>query len=94
MTATKDINSNAAFKLVPNPVKRGNTAEIRIASVSSDNGLLTIVDVSGKMVKKSILPLTAGEQSVLLPVSDLSSGIYFVVINSTTGSFTQKLIIE
>lgn len=94
MTATNEVPSNAAFKLIPNPVRKGNSVEIKINSQSTEKGMFTLVDASGKMVKRNELNLTIGEQGILLPTADLASGIYFVLINSAAGNYSQKLIIE
>ena len=57
-------------------------------------GMFTLVDASGKMVKRNELNLTNGEQGIMLPMADLSSGIHFVLINSASVNHSQKLIIE
>lgn len=94
MTATNDVSANSTFKLIPNPVRRGNSVEIKITSQSTEKGMFTLVDASGKMVKRNELNLTNGEQGIMLPTADLSSGIYFVLINSASVNHSQKLIIE
>ena len=40
MTATNDVSANSTFKLIPNPVRRGNSVEIKITSQSTEKECL------------------------------------------------------
>lgn len=77
---------NSAITISPNPMK--NTISI---SNDSDAVLssIEIVDLNGKIVKK-----VTGDLANQINVSNLSSGVYFVTINSDKGTVTKKVIKE
>ncbi len=72
-------------QLYPNPVRE----TLHISSTIQAQKI-TVYDVMGKVVKSIIPDL----QNQAYDVSDLLSGIYFVVIETTEQSNTYKIIVE
>lgn len=72
------------FMIYPNP------ATETISIKSEKNGQLTIRDSHGRIVQTHVLNST----SVLVDVSSLTKGIYFVELKSNDQLLTQKLILE
>ena len=86
---TLGVNQNdfsSAITISPNPMK--NTI-----SISNDSDAILssieIIDLNGKIVKK-----VTADSSNQINVSNLSSGTYFVTINSDKGTVTKKVIKE
>ena len=78
-----EINGNS-ISLYPNPA-----SEYIIANTSG-NGLLEIVDITGKLVlKKSIV-----KTSQTIDIRSLEKGLYVVKFTSEKNTFSEKLIIE
>lgn len=78
----------------PNPSKE--TISIVFPEDMGDNGqgILTIVNGSGKMVIKNNIAITAGE-TYNLPTFDLENGLYMVTIKSNNGkTATGKFIVN
>ena len=81
------------YNLVPNPVKD----EVRISYYlpsTSDLGL-EIFTLDGQEVKsiRKTAPQIAGNHSIQVPVNDLSTGTYLVVMDSDGKKISQKLVI-
>lgn len=73
----------------PNPVK-GNSLNLRIASTQQLNIQMTISDVSGRVLQKQQLNLTAGYNSSPVNISNLAAGTYY--INSYVNGNKSKTI--
>jgi hypothetical protein len=84
---TLSVSSLEAGKvqLYPNPVK-----ETLFISSNINAQKITVYDVMGKVVKSIVPDL----QNHSYDVSDLLSGIYFIVIETTEQSNTYKIIVE
>ena len=75
-------------RIFPNPA----TSEITIALSKKTHGEIRIFDVSGKLLYYKTNSLIDQKQS--LDVSSLSSGVYFVRLNTPEGMVSKKLVIE
>jgi len=76
------------FLVYPNPVVNGKVT-IDIQSVVPDS-TLRIVDISGKVVLTTKLL----SSSTTLDVSALKKGMYMVTVGDTSGTYSQKMVIE
>lgn len=85
-TDVTDVVSNA-FNVYPNP----STGMVQV-NLSGLEGQLDaqVFDLSGQLVKG--LNLTTGTTAVDL--SDLNTGVYFIQIENTKGTFVQKLVLS
>ncbi len=70
-TAVETLLANSFVKVYPNPAKDFITIEI----VSNIDGMLTLVDLTGKQVYKALL-----NQQQIIPINDLNNGMYLVKI--------------
>jgi glycosidase len=81
-------NMPGHFLLYPNPAVNGQvTIEIQ---PTAKNSSLKIFDLSGKEVLETMLH----SLSTNLNVSSLIKGIYIVTISNTSGTYTQKMVVE
>lgn len=72
------------YSIFPNPAR----TEINIISGSTKPNLLHITDLSGKLVR------TLDAQALTHDISNLSSGVYLIIIEANDKRVQQKLIIE
>ncbi len=80
------------FSVYPNPAQNYAFAQIYLQTPS--DVVLSIVDMSGKLLHKASYYSIYGDQTLDLPVSELRSGVYFVVVNVAGAKpITQKLIV-
>lgn len=94
MTATEDINQSNNIIILPNPVKGGQNAEIRFIAAEEQMTEISVTDAMGRMIRSYRQKSVAGENSFVLPMADVSSGVYFVTIKGSNGAISKKMIIE
>ncbi len=87
--SNNEILNNNAIEIYPNPSK-GNF--IINASFDLNNSVFNLVNISGKQIPFNTKRLNDNQTEIEL--NNISSGVYFVSINSNNGSVTKKIIIE
>ncbi|MFA5032358.1 MAG: T9SS type A sorting domain-containing protein [bacterium] len=84
--------SDKFFSISPNPASA--YATIKYSLPNKTNVSLRIFDLTGRLVKKLYSgEQVAGTNNVSLKSSELSKGIYFVTLQTNSGTKTQKLTI-
>jgi endonuclease I len=83
------IPLNTKFSVYPNPAKEFIRLQVNINS--TQQGLLTITDITGKAVLKQNVQLSQG--SVIVPLISLSNGSYFLKIRIGEEVFTQRILV-
>lgn len=81
----KNIES-IGLKMYPNPAKDILNVSVQNANIETVN----VIDVTGK----TVLSIAINNNQGQLNISQLSKGIYTVLIQTTTGSVFQKLVVE
>jgi len=85
-TGTQVDIYQSGFSMYPNPA----TSNIRIILTDSQaNSILKITDISGKLLFVESL----NQSDISFDISSLNKGLYFITIENTRGSQTQKLMI-
>ncbi|MBL7990661.1 MAG: choice-of-anchor D domain-containing protein [Candidatus Kapabacteria bacterium] len=89
------FSSTATLQILttlPNPANDVLTVRYTTPSVTSLT--LTLLDVSGRTVKtQAVMPRTAGQNEIVLPVSDVAAGVYFVRLSSARENAAQRILI-
>ncbi len=85
-----DTNLEFALTAAPNPFT--NSTELTIHSSYDTEMLLTVTDITGKVIFTSNVFTKKGVSSISIDGSDFDTGIYFVNIDSAQNSSTIKLI--
>ena len=80
------IPNQALFSVYPNPSHDFITVS---SAVNSAISTLTITDINGRVVKQ-IAPENIANQQI--STTDLINGVYFLTIQSSEGTFVEKLI--
>ena len=94
-TKIQNISFSGEVTLYPNPAK--NAAMIDITLKAAQDLSITVQDASGKMVYKSdARHLSAGKNSIQLPVSGLAAGNYICTLRNISGGllYSGKLLKE
>lgn len=84
----------SAVVLAPNPAVSGVTNLVIDAKENVSAAIVTIADISGRVVFKSNTNIKAGLQQLRLDVSQFTPGMYFVNVGAQGWSNTQKLIVK
>lgn len=79
------------WQLYPNPAN-ANTA-LHVQENVTDLRI-TLTDATGKMIYKRNIEAAVAGQRVALPINNLAKGLYFIKIQSDTGSSTEKMIVQ
>lgn len=81
------ISGNGLYiNIYPNPVEKG----VLYINTSASTKSLEIHDVSGRLVRRMQVTGT----SHVIPVKDLSKGLYFVRVTTEAGNKTEKILIK
>ena len=84
------------IKLFPNPVDAGQTLNIELSGFESKNeATISIMDISGRIAYKTVVQtqdIALSKHS--LDISNLSTGIYMVVVGNNNKVLNQRLIVK
>ncbi len=89
------INENAdeyGFNIYPNPVQ--NNATIRFTLPVRSEVEVTVLDLPGNEIIKTVASYTEGKVDIPVDLSKLSGGLYFVKIHFGQTTITRKLIVR
>ena len=84
-----NAKNKTSLQILQNPVTNGN-ATIRFSNAK--NATLSVIDLSGKMLKTIRVSKDSGDENV--SVNGLKSGVYILQLKSDTGSATAKMIVK
>jgi hypothetical protein len=84
--------AQVSFEVYPNPAS--NNVTVKAYSSNEQSGTVTIYNTLGQVVKTANVSLNAGTNDVNINTSELSSGVYNVVMNTGGTSFVKKLTIS
>jgi hypothetical protein len=92
-TGIETPNSISTLTLYPNPMNSSSTLEFNL--IESHEVSISILDLSGRLIREVLHDqLAAGQHQIKLQLSDLTSGMYFVNIQSGNDSRMIKLNVE
>ena len=80
---------NKSFSIIPNPARDFATISF---SKSVDKATLAVYDITGKQVM--IKSLSGSSSSYILNTQSLKSGLYVIKVNTATGNYNEKLLIN
>ncbi|QNF31507.1 DUF11 domain-containing protein [Adhaeribacter swui] len=84
------IEASPVIKLYPNPAQ--DKVTIEFSATTDEQGTLVVLNARGQQVKTQKLDIKAGQNSLLLQVQDLASGMYVVIINGPGLRYNVQLI--
>lgn len=88
-TANVAPESNISFNIYPNPAQ--DEFVIEFGKLHTTGSIYTVTDISGRTVKEGQMTL----QSTHVDCSDLSRGLYLIIVRSSTGiQSARKIILE
>lgn len=87
---SEGIKTDASFLLAPNPTN--SSTILTIDAKNSGDVLVTITDMSGKLMSFTQSSLIQGTNSLNLPTDDLNAGVYFVNVQLQGITKAMKLI--
>jgi len=88
----EEIASESGFGIYPNPTNGQFT--ISYSSNQNEKTYIKVMDLSGRVIFDESLNMVSGVNKQDLNLLGLSSGMYFIELNTSGNHLTQKLIIE
>jgi hypothetical protein len=79
------------MKLYPNPVKDVLTIDISLTQPIEGN--INVTDITGSQVVSIEEAFLSGQNTIKIPVGDLSQGVYFVKVQTQDDFATRKVLI-
>jgi len=90
--AVNHISEVSGVNVYPNPAV--NQLNVDFNSNVTFNGSIQLVDLSGKALIQKSIYINEGTNTVSFETSNVSNGIYLVVMTSAKGQFSQKVIVN
>lgn len=91
---TMETKRNEEFSVFPNPLQNGGFT-IRINETKTNIELeIKLFDIAGRMWKQQVENSVSAGQEIFISTQSLPKGVYVLVLQSTEGTQTQKLIIQ
>ncbi len=78
--------------LVPNPAS--NTTSVTFSSQSEGGAILTISDLTGRVIDTRQLNVMKGNNTVMLNITNYANGLYFITINTAMQQLSSKLVVS
>jgi len=93
LLGTDQVVGGASFSgnlaVLPNP----SNGEFQVVvNSSSDNRRIEVYDMLGQLIESIVLPDGQNNQIVSLNLREQATGIYFIVLQDQTGTYSQKVI--
>ena len=92
-TATRDAALAAALSIAPNPSPDGQYT-LYASEPALLAGPLTVLDATGRVVRREDAPSRAAASARNLKLSALPNGIYTVQVHTEKGLITKKLVLQ
>ena len=89
-TRTNTLEAISALNVYPNPVS--DNLMLEVAATEHQSGKWSLNSLSGRMLTHQALELNTGNNLINIPVNHLSSGIYFLKIQTEEGFITKRII--
>jgi hypothetical protein len=77
--------------LRPNPVR--DVLQVSITANQSTAAYLSVVNAVGQVVWQQHTPLVSGQQTVAVPTSSLSEGVYWLMVHDNAQTVYQRFVV-
>jgi Secretion system C-terminal sorting domain len=91
---TQEISSLNNWNIQPNPVTNSEEIHINLEVKTAFEGKINLVDATGKVVfTQNTQTFFEGENKVLIPLTNISNGVYWVHLLTEKGFLTKKMVV-
>ncbi len=87
-----EMDNNYSFQVIPNPAS--NQTSVTFMSDNEENYSVKLIDLSGRIIHTEMSHATIGENQMMMDISQVSKGIYFVILQKGDAVLNTKLVIE
>lgn len=89
-TGIEDASQFEKFEVYPNPANEMVTVNLTL--VNSENTVINVLDITGKVIKTINVGNVNGDQNVNISVDDLTTGVYFIELVTPEGKQVKKIV--
>jgi hypothetical protein len=89
-TTIEDEVTEDKFSIFPNPANEA--INIAISLTNSENTVINVLDISGKIVKTMNLGNVQGEKNLTISLDNMTTGVYFVEMTNEAGTQVKKFV--
>lgn len=93
--STAGIQENSEenfFSIYPNPIE-GNEAQVKFSAALNEYSKIQILSLNGVLVKEiNHHATTNGKQQLTIPLEDISTGVYFLQVQTSNGVNSSRII--
>lgn len=89
-TGVEDESAEDKFSVFPNPAI--DAINVAISLTNSENTVINVLDISGKVIKTVNVGNVQGEKNLSIDVQDLSTGVYFVELVNEHNKQVKKFV--
>lgn len=93
LSDTADTPGLESWSINPNPVELGSPFYINVNTTIGTDANISILSLTGQLVKQMSLELAPGESNVEIETGNLTAGFYLVNLSTESGSKTLRLSI-
>ncbi len=94
ISGVDDITGLSAWQVSPNPLTNSDVARLAVAAKSDFDANVAVFDAVGaRILALNNIHFNAGDTTIDLPVGNLHNGVYYVRLESETGSAVRRLAI-
>ncbi len=93
LSATSEVEHILVADLTPNPVAGGQSATLLLITEESSKAQLQVSDMAGRLCQQREVRLSAGENEVDIPTSNLQAGLYTVILRNEKGAIIRRLVV-
>jgi len=89
-TDTDEILSIEQLSVFPNPVQSQLNVQLTLTQSMDVN--ITVMNVTGQVIRQNQYQMINGQNDVVIPTSDLPSGVYMLRLETNDGVVTEKFV--
>lgn len=86
------VSVSEKLNAYPNPAS--DNLFIQLGQINNDNSSLSLIDLKGNVVKSINITKLSSSNTIQLPVQNLPSGLYFLVLNDANDITSTKIIVK
>jgi hypothetical protein len=91
-TGVETLINTAGVTLFPNPVN--NNLHVGIDALKSATASITVSDITGRQISNTTVKLEQGKSQNTINTASLAPGLYFLSIQTESGSFQKRFVKE
>lgn len=89
-TGVEEAAATNRFEVYPNPATEA--LNVTLTLVQSENTVINVLDITGKVVKTINLGTVNGDKNVTVSLDEMTSGIYFIQLVNADGKQVKKFV--